>query len=382
MFKPISLFFFPIIILFTINALGAMEVKLSNPQRGLGTVASTSRGGAKPSARATRRRVLVAVLGGTLARELIDLIMQYDDAAFRGSCVNTVETKEAASALASLSDDIVAVGSETGYIRIVRLKEQAGCVLQVLDGQDGDIVRYPICLLLPIHSTCFISVSDLGIIKYWQNQRAGYQCIQTWKSNDLGQVTAMMRLPKDRLWVGLVNGEMKMWTPTKSECIEAVPLEGHRLMVVALGKLSDGRLVSASVYDMKIWGSDNNNDAYRSLQTIPSTGGDITAMVVLPGDRIATGARDKTIQIWGERSRDGFVCAQTINGHISAIRALAVVCDDQLVSIAEDGCMKLWDDGDGLYRSLKTIGASFLCLAPTSDGVIATDKAGCLYVVD
>jgi hypothetical protein len=88
MFKPISLFFFSVIILFTVHWLGAMEAKLGNQSRDLRTVTSTPRGDAKLPARAARRRAVVAVLDSAFARELIDLIMQYDSA-FRGSCVNT-----------------------------------------------------------------------------------------------------------------------------------------------------------------------------------------------------------------------------------------------------------------------------------------------------
>jgi WD40 repeat protein len=259
----------------------------------------------------------------------------------------------------------------------------------VLDGQDGGDIRYPIGLLLPINSACFISASDLGIIKYWQHQHVGHQCIQTWKSDDLGQVTAMMRLPNDRLWVGLVDGELQVWTLARSGRIEAVQLEAHGSMVFALGKLSDGRLVSASLYDMKVWRGDG--DTYRSLQKIPCMGGDITAMVVLPGDRIATGACDKTIKVWGDGDSNGFVCTQTLTENVAVIRALAVMDNELLVAIVEDENLAVWSEEGGCYRSLKVITTANVrsrrvgklsCLAPTSDGVIATDEKGYLFVFE
>lgn len=96
----------------------------------------------------------------------------------------------------------------------------------------------------------------------------------------------------------------------------------------------------------------------------------VTALVALPGDRLASGSRDDTIRLWNLTSGR---CLQELKGHQKGINALAVLADGQLVSASEDCTIRLWDPARGeCLRVLEGHPTGVQRLAPLPDGRLAS----------
>jgi WD40 repeat protein len=371
---------------FIAPSLGAMEVKVPN---------TLTRRDVTQMARALRSKAIIVALHGAFPCNLIDLVMQYDDADLVGHCVKTIDTNSLVSTLVVLPDGTLALGLASGKILIYPLSGYGRNECQLLEGQDGSDVRYAIYLLLPIDGRRFLSVSGMGFIKLWRKGYDGYQCTQHWNCDDFGQVSAMMRLPDDRLMVGMANGDMMVWTLCSSAQINTCSLDGHNSMVIALADLVDDQIASASLYDVKVLAKSNDKLPYRCKQTIPWPDGNIAAMVVVSGKTIAVGSSDGTVTLLAPDGDKGFVRKQQLGTvNISAaIRSLAVLYQDLLASCADDGKIMVWKRGTaGDYQMVRVLADAkgfFDLLAGTAmpesvtDLLLVTDRAkGGVYVFE
>ena len=98
--------------------------------------------------------------------------------------------------------------------------------------------------------------------------------------------------------------------------------------------------------------------------------------------RLASGSADKTIRLWDPKS--GAEVAR-IEGHTSAVTALAVLPDGRLASGSDDNTIRLWDPKSEKEITRLEIDGPVCCLAalPGVDGrgwlLVAGDQMGRLH---
>jgi WD40 repeat protein len=122
-------------------------------------------------------------------------------------------------------------------------------------------------------------------------------------------------------------------------------LSGHASTVTALAMLPGGRLASgAHDRTIKIW-----DPATGQLKaTLEGHSGSVYSLAVLPGGRLASGAGDRTIKLWDPATGQ---LQATLEGHSDSVLALAVLPGGRLASGAFDGTIKLWDPASGQLQA-------------------------------
>ena len=120
--------------------------------------------------------------------------------------------------------------------------------------------------------------------------------------------------------------------------------------IVALVELGDGNFASASDIIISIWPSTlqrysclNNSEYYNGLSPIKILYGhfdQITSLAALKNDTLASGSRDRTINLWNIAT---CCLLRTLTGHTDWITALDVLPNGRLVSGSYDCCIKIWN---------------------------------------
>ena len=100
----------------------------------------------------------------------------------------------------------------------------------------------------------------------------------------------------------------------------------------------------------------------------------IRALAVLPDGRLASGSADCTIRLWDLATG---VCTATFEGHSNSVTALAVLPDGRLASGSDDGTIRLWDPATGVCTTtFEGHRSSVRALAVLPDGRIASGSYG------
>jgi formylglycine-generating enzyme required for sulfatase activity len=157
------------------------------------------------------------------------------------------------------------------------------------------------------------------------------------------------------------------WWPNPAIAGGAPALEGHSAAVTALAVLPGGRLASGADDDtIKLW-----DPASGQLQaTLQGHSGSVNALAVLPGGRLASGADDDTIKLWDPASGQ---LQATLEGHSDSVNALAVLPDGRLASGSGDKTIRLWDPASGTCeRVFEGHQGEVSALAVLGDGHLAS----------
>jgi len=144
-------------------------------------------------------------------------------------------------------------------------------------------------------------------------------------------------------------------------------LSGDGSSVTALALLPGGRLASGAFNGtIKLW-----DPASGQLQaTLAGHSGWVYSLAVLPGGRLASGADDGTIKLWDPASGQ---LQATLAGYSGYVNALAVLPGGRLASGASDGTIKLWDPASGqLAATLEGHSGSVYSLVVLPDGRLAS----------
>jgi hypothetical protein len=142
---------------------------------------------------------------------------------------------------------------------------------------------------------------------------------------------------------------------------ELARLEGHDHKVSALVVLPDGRLASGGFDNtIRLWDLNSGVEIAR----LEGHSDAIWALAVLPDGRLASASGDRTIRLWDVNS--GVETAR-LEGHSDAIRALAVLPDGRLASGSADRTIRLWDPKTGA-QTARLEGDVVYALAALQDG--------------
>lgn len=74
----------------------------------------------------------------------------------------------------------------------------------------------------------------------------------------------------------------------------------------------------------------------------------ITALELLPGNRLASASSDESIRLW---RLDTGKCEAALLGHEACVNALAVLRDERLVSGGDDGMVRIWNTTTGALEA-------------------------------
>lgn len=145
------------------------------------------------------------------------------------------------------------------------------------------------------------------------------------------------------------------------------------------------------VFDHKLWHSGQavtrkNKYILRSdfiykitkQKTLPQAHHDgyIWKLITLPGERIASASRDKSIKIWNKALHIG----QTLTSHQNSVFDMA--CSDKLLfAVSRDGSLTIWQEGSHGYElvnSTNTMHRSALSVCVYEDLVFTSGADGCV----
>ena len=113
----------------------------------------------------------------------------------------------------------------------------------------------------------------------------------------------------------------------------------------------------------------------RSVFESSGHGGVISALAILPDERIVSGSRDSTLRVWDVTTGE---CQQTMEGHTGFITCIAVLPDGRVVSGSADHTLRVWDVATGkCLQTLKGHTNSIYCVAVLNDGRVVSGSRDC-----
>nr|ADA68836.1 HET-R [Podospora anserina] len=165
--------------------------------------------------------------------------------------------------------------------------------------------------------------------------------------------------------------EEPSWISTKpvvetdwNACLQT--LEGHNGSVYSVAFSADGQRLASGAGDrtVKIWDPASG----QCFQTLEGHNGSVYSVAFSPdGQRLASGAVDDTVKIWDPASGQ---CLQTLEGHNGSVYSVAFSADGQrLASGAGDDTVKIWDPASGqCLQTLEGHRGSVSSVAFSADG--------------
>ena len=187
------------------------------------------------------------------------------------------------------------------------------------------------------------------------------------------------------------DGTVRVWKTAHSASRKRPALE-HRARINALTSTTDGTVVTASDdHTLKTWSADDG----RLLGTLRGHLDAVTALVELPDRRIASASADRTVRVWDLNRCELLtmygspvdvsgvpetVVPQSLSqkpGHLQAVTCLATVGDQRIASGSRDGTVQLWNLSTGrAERQLRARGViDHLLWSPARQALIAAGTA-------
>ncbi len=166
------------------------------------------------------------------------------------------------------------------------------------------------------------------------------ECVHTLFGHT-GAVLTLEMVGDGKLASGGEDKTVFIWNVHNYELIRV--LRGHTGPVLHLTRLEGDILASLSAdKSIRVW---QTNEISGNLRVLTGgLSGEWHQMVALAGSHLATVVNDQTIAVFdwrlGERVYD-------LVGHSDAINFLELVSDNLLVSLADDGFLKMWNWRDG-----------------------------------
>jgi hypothetical protein len=135
--------------------------------------------------------------------------------------------------------------------------------------------------------------------------------------------------------------------------------------------------VSADGKALRVW----NLETGETVSTLEGHTSTVTAVALVAGRQILSGAQDKTLRLWDL----GTGCTlRVLTGHTASITALTVLSAHRAVSAALDGTVRIWDLDRGESLAVLHLDSPVRTLSAGPDGrtVSAGDDAGRTHLLE
>lgn len=149
-------------------------------------------------------------------------------------------------------------------------------------------------------------------------------------------------------------------------------LTGHKSRINAVAVTADGSRALSGSDDRtaKVWDLQHGVEASTLLG---SSGSIYSVAITADGGLALAGSQDKKVLAWGIRKRPTL---PTMTGHHATINAVAVTTKGTVISVGDDGELKIWDIDSGEEQwAAASVRARWLALAADAHGKIAISGA-------
>jgi len=196
--------------------------------------------------------------------------------------------------------------------------------------------------LLELQNGLVASASWDNTIKIWNTLNT--DCMKTLEGHSLA-VSSLAVISDTKLASGSYDSSIKIWNSTTGECIST--LQGHSgggiycLSLLAANKLASGTFICCGYLDpgfkeIKIWDLKHN----KCIQTLEGHTHDVTCLVSLSNNQLASGSWDNRIKVWDLNTGK---CVNTYQGHTSGVLSLIALDNNKLLaSSSYDKKIKIW----------------------------------------
>lgn len=177
-------------------------------------------------------------------------------------------------------------------------------------------------------------------------------------------VTCLLLINSNYLASGSNDKTIKIWDLFTLKEINS--LNGHQKEITALCLIKPGFIASTGFEGViKIW---NINDFTEKIQLSNLDKKKINTLVYLPNGSIASGGESETINLWDYESM-GEECV--LYGHLNDVTQLILLKDQRIASSSLDKTIKIWKN-QVCQLTLSGHGNGVLCLFELTDGRIAS----------
>jgi WD40 repeat protein len=141
-------------------------------------------------------------------------------------------------------------------------------------------------------------------------------------------------------------------------------LKGHKLPVLTLLQLSDGRLASGSLDNtIRIW----DIESATCECILDGHSEDVSSLAQVSHSILASGSEDCKITLWNLQTR---VRLKTLEGHLDTVSCLLKVSEHILASSSLDNSIRIWNLDDGTSRELKGHLGEVYCIRLLPNGCL------------
>lgn len=151
----------------------------------------------------------------------------------------------------------------------------------------------------------------------------------------------------------------------RAAAVDGIPAGDHQGYVWTLAALDNGCMASGG-RDAAIRIRDSAGQPVRALIGHTQS---VLGLAALPGQRIASVSRDRTLRIWHWPTGE---CEVTVTAHATAVLDVLALPDGTLATAGADGIIKLWRQDGSAAGSLAGHAGWVWQLAALADGTLAT----------